>query len=573
MNTITKPLKKELSAQFYRGNRAMLVLAVFAALGKGSLNLILSWVLQQLIDAASGLPEALPLPQLAKITVGFVVFCVVLCLLQYVSEPQFIVHAMRQYKDFAFKKLTEKSISSFREESTVAYLSALTNDAASIEADYLSQQLSLISMSVTFFGALIMMLWYSPLLTAVAIGVTLLPLAASLMTGNRLQIEEKRVSDRNRDFTATLTDCLSGFTVVKTFQAEKEIFRLFAESNGALEAEKFTRRRLKVMVGMIGAVTGIIAQLGVFLVGAWLALNGYGMTAGTVILFVNLMNYIIQPVAELPALLAGRKAALGLIDKLAEALEKNITRQDGVNQNGITDSIRLEDVSFGYESEKDVLHNITAKFECGKAYAIVGGSGSGKSTLLHLLMAGSANYRGRILLDNTELREIAPESLYEMMSVIQQNVFVFNASIKDNVSMFRDFTQEEVDEAIHHAHLNSLIAERGEDYLCGENGNGLSGGEKQRISIARSLLKKSSVLLADEVTAALDAQTAHQVTEDILDLTGMTRIVITHMLEEALLRRYDGILAIKNGTMEECGHFDELMANKGYFYALFTVSQ
>lgn len=573
MNTITKPLKKELSAQFYRGNRAMLVLAIFAALGKGSLNLILSWVLQQLINAASGLPEALPLPQLAKITVGFVVLCVVLCLLQYVSEPQFIVRAMRQYKDFAFKKLTEKSISSFREESTATYLSALTNDAASIEADYLSQQLSLISMSVTFFGALIMMLWYSPLLTAVAIGVTLLPLAASLMTGNRLQIEEKRVSDRNRDFTATLTDCLSGFTVVKTFQAEKEIFRLFAESNGALEAEKFTRRRLKVMVGMIGAVTGIIAQLGVFLVGAWLALNGYGMTAGTVILFVNLMNYIIQPVAELPALLAGRKAALGLIDKLAEALEKNITWQDSVNQNGITDSIRLEDVSFGYESEKDVLHNITAKFECGKAYAIVGGSGSGKSTLLHLLMAGSANYRGRILLDDTELREIAPESLYEMMSVIQQNVFVFNASIKDNVSMFRDFPQEEVDEAIHHAHLNSLIAERAEDYLCGENGNGLSGGEKQRISIARSLLKKSSVLLADEVTAALDAQTAHQVTEDILDLTGMTRIVITHMLEEALLRRYDGILAIKNGTMEECGHFDELMANKGYFYALFTVSQ
>ena len=160
----------------------MLVLAIFAALGIGSLNLILSWVLQQLINAASGLPEALPLPQLAKITVGFVVLCVVLCLLQYVSEPQFIVRAMRQYKDFAFKKLTEKSISSFREESTATYLSALTNDAASIEADYLSQQLSLISMSVTFFGALIMMLWYSPLLTAVAIGVTLLPLAASLLT-------------------------------------------------------------------------------------------------------------------------------------------------------------------------------------------------------------------------------------------------------------------------------------------------------------------------------------------------------------------------------------------------------
>ena len=572
MNTI-KPLKKELSAQFYRGNCAVFALAVFAALGKGSLNLILSWVMQQLIDAASGVPEALPLSTLAEITAGFVLLCVVLCLLQYASEPRFIVRAMRQYKDFAFRKITEKSISSFREESTAAYLSALTNDSTSIEADYLSQQLSLITMSVTFFGALIMMIWYSPLLSAVAVGVTLLPLAASLLTGNRLQAAEKRVSDRNSDFTAALADCLSGFTVVKTFRAEKEIFRIFAESNRALEQEKFSRRRLKVMVGMIGAVTGIIAQLGVFLVGAWLALKGYGVTAGTVVLFVNLMNFIIQPVAELPALLAGRKAALGLIDKLAGALEQNTVRQGGVKQTSVIRSIRLENVSFGYESGKDVLHGITAEFECGKAYAIVGGSGSGKSTLLHLLMAGSTDYRGKILLDDTELREIAPEALYEMMSVIQQNVFVFNASIKDNVSMFRRFPQEELDKAIQHAHLSNLLAERGEDYLCGENGCGLSGGEKQRISIARSLLKKSSVLLADEVTAALDAQTAHQVSEDILDLTGMTRIVITHTLEETLLRRYDGILVIKNGAVEEYGSFDALMANKGYFYALFTVSQ
>lgn len=548
-------------------------MAVFAALGKGSLNLILSWVMQQLIDAASGVPEALPLSTLAEITAGFVLLCVVLCLLQYASEPRFIVRAMRQYKDLAFRKITEKSISSFREESTAAYLSALTNDSTSIEADYLSQQLSLITMSVTFFGALIMMIWYSPLLSAVAVGVTLLPLAASLLTGNRLQAAEKRVSDRNSDFTAALADCLSGFTVVKTFRAEKEIFRIFAESNRALEQEKFSRRRLKVMVGMIGAVTGIIAQLGVFLVGAWLALKGYGMTAGTVVLFVNLMNFIIQPVAELPALLAGRKAALGLIDKLAGALEQNTVRQGGVKQTSVIRSIRLENVSFGYESGKDVLHGITAEFECGKAYAIVGGSGSGKSTLLHLLMAGSTDYRGKILLDDTELREIAPEALYEMMSVIQQNVFVFNASIKDNVSMFRRFPQEELDKAIQHAHLSNLLAERGEDYLCGENGCGLSGGEKQRISIARSLLKKSSVLLADEVTAALDAQTAHQVSEDILDLTGMTRIVITHTLDETLLRRYDGILVIKNGAVEEYGSFDALMANKGYFYALFTVSQ
>lgn len=568
-----KTLEKQLRAQFYRGNRGVFALAVFAALAGGTLNLIVTWLMQQLIDAASGAPGALPLAALAEITGGFVVLCAVLFLLKYASEPRFIARAMRQYKELAFQKLTEKSIASFRDESTAAYLSALTNDAASVEADYLAQQLAVITKTVTFFGALFMMLWYSPLLTAIAVGVTALPLAASLLTGGRLQAAEKQVSERNRDFTAALSDCLSGFAVVKTFKAEREIFQLFAESNRALEQEKFSRRRLKVLIGMIGAVTGLVAQLGVFLAGAWLALSGSGLTAGTVILFVNLMNFMIGPVSELPALLAGRRAALGLIGKLADALEKDGSAGGSRTLSRLEHGIELRDVSFGYEAGKDVLRHVSARFEAGRAYAIVGGSGSGKSTLLNLLLAENTGYRGSVLLDGTELRELSPEALYGLMSVIQQNVFVFNASIRDNVSMFREFPQEAQDEAIRRAHLRELLDARGADYLCGENGKGLSGGEKQRVSIARSLLKKSSVLLVDEATAALDVQTAHQVSSDILDLTGMTRIVVTHSLEEALLRRYDGIFVLKNGTLAESGSFDELMQRKGYFYALFTVAQ
>ena len=573
MTMKNKPLKKQLSAQFYHRNIPVLCVAVFGALVSGSLNLILSWIMQQLIDAASGVPGALAIGTLAKISGGFVLLCVAAFLLDYISQPRFIERAMRQYKDFAFQKLMEKSISSFRDESTAAYLSALTNDAGSIEADYLAQQLSLITKTVTFIGALAMMLWYSPVMTAIAIGVTILPLVASLLTGNKLQEAEKRVSERNKDFTAALHDCLSGFSVVKSFKAEKEVYKLFAESNRALEGDKFSKRRIKILVGMIGAVTGIFAQLGVFLIGAYLALSGYGLTPGVVIIFVNLMNFMIQPIAELPGLLASRKAALGLIGKLATALEKNPASGGSAALSRLEKGIRLEQVSFSYDGEKDVLHEISAEFKVGKAYAIVGGSGSGKSTLLHLLMAGSREYAGSILLDGTELRSIAPESLYETISAVQQNVFVFNASIKDNVAMFRSFPQQELDEAMRRAHLMGLIAERGEGYLCGEGGSGLSGGEKQRISIARSLLKKSSVLLADEVTASLDAQTAHQVTNDILDLHGMTRIIVTHTLEESLLRRYDGILVLKDGRIDETGSFDELMEKKGYFFALFTVAQ
>ncbi len=566
-------LARQLTAQFFRGNLPMFALAVFAALTGGTLNLIVTWLMQQLIDAASGLPGALPLGQLAWITGGFILLCAALMLLKYASEPRFIEKAMRQYKDFAFQKLTEKSISSFRAESTAAYLSALTNDAASIEADDLSQLLSVITKAVTFFGALAMMLWYSPLMTAIAAGVTVLPLIASLLTGGQLQAAEKRVSDQNRDFTAALSDCLGGFSVVKTFRAEKEIFRLFAESNRALEQEKFSRRRLKALVGMIGATTGIIAQLGVFLAGAYLALTGKGLTAGAVILFVNLMNFMIEPVAELPALLAARKAARGLIAKLADALEQDEVQPDGVQIAPLMRQLRLEDVRFSYDGETEILRGVSAVFDAGKAYAIVGASGSGKSTLLNLLTTPGMAYAGKILLDGTELRTVSPESLYETVSVIQQNVFVFNASIRDNVTMFRSFPPEELAQAVRRAQLEALLAERGEDYLCGENGSGLSGGEKQRISIARSLLEHASVLLADEATAALDAQTAHQVTDDVLSLSGVTRIVVTHTLEQAALRRYDGILVLKDGRIAESGSFDDLMAQKGYFYALYTVSQ
>ena len=568
-----KPLGKQLRAQFFYKNILIFCLAVFAALAAGSLNLILSWIIQQLMDTAAGKSGALSFRTLLLISAGFVLLCAGLSLLNYASQPRFLERAMRQYKDFAFKKLTGKSISSFRDESAAGYLSALTNDAASIETNYLAQMLAMITKAVTFIGALLLMCRYSLLMTAIAAGLTVLPLIASLLTGNRLQTVESRVSERNGEFTAALSDCLAGFTVVKNFKAEREIFRLFAQSNKALEHEKFTGRRIKTLVGMIGAVTGIFAQLGVFIAGVYLSMKDGSMTPGAVVLFVNLMNFIISPIAELPGLLACRKAALGLVDKLAAALERSSSREGSETLNKLEHGIRLENVSFAYEPGKTVLHGINAEFEAGRAYALVGGSGSGKSTLLNLLMAAETNYSGHIFADGIELSDISTESLYGTIAAIQQNVFVFNASIKDNVSMFRDFPKTEMDEAIARAHLGALIRERGEDYLCGENGSGLSGGEKQRISIARSLLKKSSVLLADEVTAALDAQTAHRVSSDILDLQGITRIVVTHTLEESLLRRYDKIFVLRGGRIEEAGSFADLMANKGYFYALFTVAQ
>jgi ABC-type multidrug transport system fused ATPase/permease subunit len=568
----TVSLYEQLRRQFFVKNKGRFILAALASVIGGAIGLGASWVLKSLTDTASGVEGALSLSANLKIMGVFFLVVVVTFSLEYFSHPAFIRRGMMQYKTLAFQKLTEKNISSFRDESTAAYLSALSNDATSIEAGYLSVLTKMCNLFVMFFGAIAMMLWYSPVLTAVAVGVTIFPLLASILTGSKLAGAEKRVSDRNKTFTATLADCLGGFAVVKSFKAEREILKLFAAENKSLEGEKYRKRKIQTIVSMIGTVTGILAQFGVFVAGAYLAIKGRGITAGTVIMFVNLMNFMIQPVAELPGLLAGRKASLALVKKLADDLEANTETEGTETVAALKQGISVDGVTFAYE-DKEVLHGVSAVFEAGKAYAVVGASGSGKSTLLNLLMAPGLSYDGKVLFDGVDIRDIKSESLYELISVIQQNVFVFNASIRDNVTMFRDFPKEEMERAIQLAHLDTLLKERGDDYLCGENGCNLSGGEKQRISIARSLLKKSSVLLADEATAALDRETAWQVSSDILDLEGITRVVVTHSLEESLLKRYDGILVLRDGRIAETGTFEELMQAKGYFYALYTVAQ
>ena len=290
-------------------------------------------------------------------------------------------------------------------------------------------------------------------------------------------------------------------------------------------------------------------------------------------MFVQLLNYVLGPIQAFPTFFAGMMSAYGLIDKLAGALSKNVPDEGEEIPPRLTVGISVRDLAFAYEEGKPVLRGVDMELVAGGCYALVGGSGSGKSTILNLLMASSKNYRGEILYDGRELRTVSADSLYDLVSMIQQNVFVFNSTIRDNITMFSEFPEEEIDRAVRLSGLKKLVDAKGADYLCGENGSGLSGGERQRISIARALLRRTPVLFVDEATASLDAETSFEVLDAILKLDGYTRVIVTHDLDENILRRCTGLFALKNGGVSERGTFDDLMAQKGYFYSLFTVSR
>lgn len=565
--------RRGFTRQFYKGNTiAFIGVLLGQFIGVGG-DLMLSWLLKAILDVTTGSGSGLTLWQVigwVGVTFGIYVLNMVI---GYFTGPRFMAKAIGQYKEFVFQKITQKGIAAFMREDTSSYVSALSNDANTVETGYLNTIFALIQQILLFAGAFAMMLWYSPLLTAVAVAVTLLPMTASLLAGNRVADAEKKVSEKNELYMSSLTDSLSGFSVVKSFKAEAAMCRLFAKRVREVTEAKTKRAKIDVIVQNVGMIAGGLAQIGVFVIGTALVISGRVLSVGTLMIFVQLMNYVIWPIRSVPQHLAQRKAACALIDKVADALEDHVREEGQERKTELQSGIACENLSFGYEPEKLVLQDVNFRFDAGKSYAVVGASGSGKSTLLNLLMASHSGYTGSIRYDDTPLQQISSESLYEMVSCVQQNVFIFNASIRDNITMFSQFPKEEVDRAIELSGLSALVAQRGEDYLCGENGSGLSGGEKQRISIARSLLKQAKVLLVDEATAALDAQTAFQVAGAILDLEGLTRIVVTHSLDENLLKRYDCVLTLKNGRIAETGSFQELMAKKGYFYSLYTVSQ
>ena len=235
--------------------------------------------------------------------------------------------------------MIKKSIHSFSNERTSTYISALSNDAASIENNYLLKLFSLVENMIIFFGAFAMMIYFSPLLTLVAVVLSLIPVVISLLTGSRLAVQETAVSDRNESFVGLLKDTLGGFSVIKSFRAETEAFRLFAVANGSTEAAKCRRRRTECIITAVGAIAQTIAQFGVFLFGAWLAMTGRGVTAGVVLVFVQLMNYVLIPIAEVPQILANKKATDALIDKLAAALSAHVRQEGGHVENCLKEAI------------------------------------------------------------------------------------------------------------------------------------------------------------------------------------------------------------------------------------------
>lgn len=557
---------------FFKQNKFVAFVSALVFIILSTTYSIVSWIMQVIFDYMAG-NSTYSFESILLMLGGYLFVAASLFMVQRSVYPRFLEKAMNQYKEAVIKKLFKKSYSDFLITNSGTYLSVLTNDCERILETYLKNIFEFIQNIIMVVSSLTLMLYYNSLLTIIAIVIAMIPMVCSLLTARSIATREEQVSKTNESYVSLTKDILNGISVIKSFKVENEAISRYQNKSMQLEHTKKMREQTFTVVSACGTIAYMLTQFGVMVIGAWMIHEHIGtMTAGMILAFINLMNGILQPINALPRIYGGMSGAKKLITKMSDYMS-NAKEDTGETIKQPLANIALQDVSYAYDTDHTILKHINLQLQAGKSYAVVGPSGAGKSSLINLLMGYYQNYDGSVHFNNYELKQISKYSLYEKITLMQQSVFIFDASIWDNITLFKQFPAAEVDRVIHLAGLDYLISQKGRDYQCGENGSHLSGGEKQRIAIARSLLKKSEILLVDEATSALDNETSANVTQSILDLQGILRLVVTHRLDASSLKQYDEILVMKDGALIERGNFDTLMDSKEYFYSLYTISK
>lgn len=510
--------------------------------------------------------------QILIYSVIFVVFSFLVDYLSDIMKAKYIQKTFLNFKGDLFKRLIEKNIMAFRENNISYYISMFTNDLTMLEQDYFSTVLDIVYQSFRFVLATTAVVIISPYLLVIVIVVGILPIIIPNLFGKKVSRYRKDFSDSLSKFTTSMKEYLSGYEVIKSFNIEDKIKEEYENSNKEVEMTKYRFKVFSSLVTNLSSISGSMMFLVVIIFGTYMVIKGK-LTVGSMMASVQLMNYIVNPLRAFSEDLNKIKSVKQISNKFKNLLSSNADKGKGIEKDVLCDEIKFKNVSFTYNEDKNILKNISFSVKKGEKYAIVGPSGSGKSTILKLLLGYFEEFKGEITIDGTDIRHISPDSLYEMVSVIQQEVFIFDSSVKNNIVLFKDYSDDHINDIIEKSGLSLFVnsLNNGLDTKVGESGCNLSGGERQRLAIARALIKGTPILILDEATSSLDNETTYKIEKSLIDIDELTTLVVTHKLIKNILEKYDGIIVIKDGEIKEIGTFDDLMNRKKYFYSLYTI--
>lgn len=479
---------------------------------------------------------------------------------------------MSRYKNKVFQSILDRDYRDFSKEKSGKFISVLTENMKKIEQDYLHQYFNISkNLSLMIFSLLAMFIgnWFLTLLVIIA---SIIPMLISGFIGQKSASLQNSAMIADQKYLAKVKDILAGFLVIKSFNVKEAIRQDYRNESEKFDEINFIKGKFDVLANVISQLSGMIVFLVAFGGGMYLVFNGH-TTIGSVTAIVQLVNFVVMPLNEVGMGMSKFREGQATLDAFEV---KDVTElQTGETKEYFDDVISFSNIDFSYpNAEEKIFNHLSLKIKKGEKIAIVGMSGSGKSTLLNLLLRFYDVTSGHISIDNQDIQAISAESLYNLMTIVQQDVYIFDDTLRANITLNQSFTDEEIKQAVHQSGLESYVLENesGLQTLCGENGSNLSGGQKQRFSIARALIRKTPILLLDEATSSLDNQVTTEIENSILDIQNLTALVVTHKLNKNILKRYDRILFMKDGVIVEDGSFSDLMDRRGEFYKLFELS-
>ncbi|MFC7053421.1 ABC transporter ATP-binding protein [Hansschlegelia quercus] len=472
----------------------------------------------------------------------------------------------------AFEHLQKLSFGFFDNQKTGHLVGRLTKDLEEIGEVAHHGPEDLFIAVMTLIGAFALM--FSVNVQLALLTAAIVPLTAWVTSryGGRMTLNWRDLYSGVGAFNARIEENVGGIRVVQAFANEEHEKRLFAEDNARYRATKLTAYRIMAASTSLSYLSMRLIQIVVMIAGSYFVLTG-SLSHGGFVGFLLLIGVFFRPIEKINAVIETYPKGVAGFRRYCEFLDTApdiVDRPDAISVGSLKGEIAYEDVSFGYSADKPVLSNVSLKIRAGETIAFVGPSGAGKTTLCSLLPRFYEVGSGRVTIDGIDVRDMTMASLRRQIGVVQQDVFLFAGTIRENVAYGRlEAKEADIMEAIRRAQLDDFVARLpdGLDTIIGERGVKLSGGQKQRLAIARMFLKNPPILILDEATSALDAETEAAIQASLAELSkGRTTLVIAHRL--ATIRNADRIVVVDSSGIAEQGRHQDLVARAGLYRRL-----
>ena len=550
------------------------LVAVLATVSFSFLEVMKANILRAIVDLAqSGNVNGI-LPEFLKAVL--IIICVMVCIfLSRYAAGRFSSSVNRDVKRDSARHISQIPLSYMNSNRSGELLSKMSTDADSVQSFMEGDFIQLIQLPFTIVFYAIYLIWLNPILFLACFATLpiLIPLGASFAIPFR--VGSKKYMKYLGKVSNTVADMVGGISVVKSYNMERALADKYQSgieraTNMALKNDKCQYKG-----SFIFNLARNIPTLTCLVFGGYLCFKG-SLTLGALIAFSSLLGQTLSPLMRASSMFFNLKSASASAERVFSIINEP-SEQEGsevsASLNGDVPAIQFENVSFGYEEDKPVLKNLNLSIKKGETVGFAGASGCGKSTILGLICGFYRPSSGRILIGGIDMGDRNLKAVRSLISYVSQDAYLFPFSIYDNIAMGKSgATKEEVIAAAKAAYAHDFImeTENGYDTIVGERGSRLSGGQIQRISIARAMLKDAPILLLDEATSALDVKAEAEVQKALDNLSiGRTVLVVAHRL--STIKGADRIAVIDNGIVAECGSHDELLKKDGLYAKLQNV--